>query len=164
MASKKGYTTLFVFPSYFDIITVHAPHPPSPQPNLVPQRLTIFVKDNCLFIAYQKRKWCYHNKKIQTTNDVSLLPKNVNRNWRHFAFAYKTCLSKDTFYSQIVQKRPFWIGALFNHLQHPPFFFVHKIYAKLTFFPLTKNTSTDVRFFLASIFLTVRNTHTHYYV
>lgn len=33
---KKGYLMLLAALSYLDSITVHAPHPPSPQLNLVP--------------------------------------------------------------------------------------------------------------------------------
>ena len=36
----KGYTILLLMRSYFEIMTVHAPHPPSEQPSLVPHSLT----------------------------------------------------------------------------------------------------------------------------
>lgn len=36
----KGYRIFFRKGSYLDIITVQAPHPPSPQPSLVPHRPT----------------------------------------------------------------------------------------------------------------------------
>ena len=38
-----GYTTFFSNLSYFETITVHAPHPPSPHTNLVPvSRTSVF--------------------------------------------------------------------------------------------------------------------------
>jgi hypothetical protein len=39
-AAGKGYTILFWRRSYLEIITVHAPQPPSPQPSLVPHSPT----------------------------------------------------------------------------------------------------------------------------
>lgn len=41
--SFKGYIGDFFTRSYFDIITVQAPHPPSAHPNLVPHKLTEVV-------------------------------------------------------------------------------------------------------------------------
>lgn len=50
--SIKGYIGQFFKRSYFDTITVQAPHPPSAHPNLVPHNLTLVRKSRKLQYRY----------------------------------------------------------------------------------------------------------------